>query len=400
MFRRVAIVHDWLIAMRGGERVLESLCTLYPAADLFTLRYEPSLVSPMLAGRHVTTSFVDRLARLPFLRGRFRGLLPLFPLAAESFRLDDYDLVISSSHCVAAGVLTAPHALHIAYLHSPMRYAWEAQSAYEERFGGGVLGKWAFRATAHYLRTWDRAASSRPDVMIANSSYTQQRIQKYYGREAEVIEPPIDTVKFGHTPSHESEQRAAWDPNAPLLLVSALVPYKRVELAVRAITDRGDRLIIVGEGPERAVLERLAGPNISFRGWVDESTLVGLYRECRALLHPAVDDFGMVMVEALAAGKPVIASREGGGAEIIRAGETGLFFDSPTVDAVGKALDRLALVGSRFVPARLREAARRFDRAAFEQRFRSAVDRAAQITPRLRRDAAGTGARRAGMGAA
>lgn len=414
MFRRIAIVHDWLIAMRGGERVLESLCTLYPSADLFTLRYDASLVSPMLARHQVTTSFIDRLARLPPLRGRFRGLLPLFPLAAESFRLDDYDLVISSSHCVAAGVLTAPHALHVAYLHSPMRYVWEAQSAYEERFGGGAVGKWAFRALAHYLRLWDTAASARPDVMLANSSYTRQRIRKYYGRDAEVIEPPIDTAKFGNSAQFESGGQApagagqrpamvgdrGWDPEAPLLLVSALVPYKRVDLAISALANRREQLIVVGEGPERAALQRLAGPNVSFRGWVDDTTLVDLYRRCRALLHPALDDFGMVMVEAMAAGKPVIASRDGGAAEIVRNGETGLFFDEPTVESIRGALDRLSQSGGNFSAARLRETARRFDRTSFERRFRAAVERAAQVDPRTRHHHAAGITPRAGIGVA
>lgn len=376
--------------MRGGERVLESLCSLFPAADIYTLCHDPARVSPVFARHRVTTSFIDRLAHSPLLspilRGRFRGLLPLFPLAAESFRLDGYDLVISSSHCVAAGVLAPPSALHVAYLHSPMRYAWEAQAAYEEATAGGALGKWAFRLTTHYLRLWDRMASARPDLMIANSTYTRQRIQRYYQRDAEVIEPPIDTRRF----QTASSVRTARDPEAPFLVVSALVPYKRVELAVQALAGRSERLVIVGEGSERARLERMAGPNVSFRGWVSDDELVGLLAGCRALLHPAVDDFGMVMVEALAAGKPVVASRDGGAAEILRDGETGVFFDRPTVDALRGALDRFAALsrtrptamttpvtpgGEAFDPRRLRQVAERFDRAAFERRFLEAIQR-------------------------
>lgn len=385
MFSRVAIVHDWLIAMRGGERVLESLCGIYPGADIFTLRHDPSQTSPALARHRVTTSFIDRLARTPLLRGRFRGLLPLFPLAAESFQLQGYDLVISSSHCVAAGALAPPEALHVAYLHSPMRYAWEGQGAYEASVAGGAVGRWAFRAAAHYLRLWDVAASARPDVFIANSTYTRDRVRRYYRREAEVIEPPIDTRRFGERA--EASPRAASDGDAaaaaPLLVVSALVPYKRVELAVRAMAGRSERLVVVGDGPERRSLERLAagqpGSNVSFRGWVGDDELVSLFGGCRALLHPAVDDFGMVMVEALAAGKPVVAAREGGAVDIVRAGETGILFDEPTVEALRAALDRLdlGLRGRRFDPARLRQEARRFDRAAFESRFRDAVARAA-----------------------
>ena len=381
MSERVAIVHDWLIAMRGGERVLESLSALYPEADLFTLRYDRSKISPTLARHRVTTSFIDRLARTAMLGGRFRGLLPLFPLAAESFRLDGYDLVISSSHCVAAGVLAPPRALHVAYLHSPMRYAWEARAAYEAEVKGGTLGRLAFRGLTHYLRWWDAAASARPDLLIANSTYTQARIRRYYGRGAEVIEPPIDTKRFearaiaaAADVAHPAPAAAAG--SRPLLVVSALVPYKRVELAVRAMQGRPERLIVVGEGPERGRLMALAGPNVTFRGWVGDAELDALYAECRAVVHPAVDDFGMVMVEALAAGKPVVVSSEGGAREIVERDETGVFFDAPTVEAVRAALDRLEARAPHFAPERLRAAARRFDTSVFQQRFSDAVARA------------------------
>ncbi len=380
MSQRVAIVHDWLIAMRGGERVLESLCALFPAADLFTLRFDPARVSPALARHKVTTSFIDRWARSPVLGGRFRGLLPLFPLAAESFDLGGYDLVISSSHCVAAGVLTPPAALHVAYLHSPMRYAWEGRAAYEAKVGGGALGRLAFRAATHYLRSWDKAASARPDLLIANSTYTRDRVRRYYRREAEVIEPPIDTRRFAGRsggPSRAPGARgAAATADAPFLVVSALVPYKRVELAVQAMHGRRERLIVVGEGPERARLTALAPPNVTFRGWVGDEELVDLYAGCRAVIHPAIDDFGMVMVEAMAAGKPVVVSSEGGAAEIVRRDESGVFFDSPTVEALQAAMDRVLALGHRFDPTRLRQEAQRFDITVFQRRILAAIDRA------------------------
>ena len=296
-------------------------------------------------------------------------------------------------------MLAPPDALHVAYLHSPMRYAWEGQAAYEAAVGGGILGKWAFRATAHYLRLWDVAASARPDLLIANSSYTRARIQRYYGREAQVIEPPIDTRRFATTEAREGVAGASPDftrfASAPFLVVSALVPYKRVELAVRAMVGRPEHLVVVGEGPERAHLERIAGPNVSFRGWVGDDELVNLYASCRALIHPAVDDFGMVMVEALAAGKPVVVSREGGAAEIIRSGETGVFFDVPTVEALGAALDRLELTRDRFNPSLLRQEAQRFDRAVFESRFLQAVEAAAHERATAGR---GTGSHRRNQG--
>jgi glycosyltransferase involved in cell wall biosynthesis len=376
MFRRVAIVHDWLTAMRGAERVLESLCALYPRADVFMLRFDPARVAPTLTGRKVTTSFIDRLSRLPLARGRFRALLPLFPMAIESFRLDGYDLVISSSHCVAVGALAPPEALHVAYMHSPMRYIWEAQAAYQTNAPGGALGRLAFRLTAHYLRLWDGAAAARPHVLVANSTYTRDRIKQYYHRESEIIEPPIDTERFQRSPSPVADVGSPTDEPGFFLVVSALVPYKRVELAVRAMAGRPERLIVVGEGAQRSRLERLAGPNVSFRGWVSDSVLEGLYRRCAALIHPAVDDFGIAMVEALAAGKPVIASREGGASDIVRPGDTGVLFDAPTVEAVRSAIDRLALTRLGFQPARLRERARLFDRVVFERRFADLVARA------------------------
>src|SRR5215831_12074932 len=247
MLDAVAIVHDWLTSMRGGEHVLEALCRMFPRADVFTLRYEPAGVSPTLAGRNITSSFIDKLARAPLMRGRFRAFLPLFPLVVESFRLDRYQLVISSSHCVALGALAPPSALHVAYVHSPMRYIREGQEAYETGVPGGKLGRLLFRGAAHYLRAWDTAAAARPDVLIANSAYTRDRIRRYYRREAEVIEPPIDTRRFARARPSVGKDVAGGD--ASFLVVSALVPYKRVELAVRAFTGRRDRLIVVGEGP-------------------------------------------------------------------------------------------------------------------------------------------------------
>jgi glycosyltransferase involved in cell wall biosynthesis len=250
-----------------------------------------------------------------------------------------------------------------------MRYVREGQASYEASVPGGGLGRWAFRRMAGYLRRWDTAAGARPHVLIANSSYTRDRILRYYGRPSDVIHPPIETARF-EAMAAEADGGGA---EAPLLLVSALVPNKRVALAVRALAGRSERLVVVGEGPERAKLARLAGPNVTFKGWVSDRELDQLYAGCRALLHPAVDDFGMVMAEALAAGKPVIACAEGGAPDIVRPGETGILFDAPTVEAVRGALDRLGEM--RFDPTRLRAEARKFDRSVFERRFREIVAR-------------------------
>jgi glycosyltransferase involved in cell wall biosynthesis len=379
MFGPVALVHDWLTSMRGGERVLEALCELFPEADVFTLRCDRDKLSPALASRKVTTSFVDRAA--PWLGGRFRALLPLFPRAVESFRLDRYRLVISSSHCVALGALAPAGALHVAYVHSPMRYVREAQPVYEAAVPFGSAGRWLFRGLAHYLRRWDDRAAARPHVLVANSHYTRERIRRHYNREAEVVPPPVDTARF----ERSTEQRI--DPDAPFLVVSALVPYKRLDLAVQAFAGRRERLIIVGEGADRARLERMAGPNVSFEGWVSDARLEILYRDCRALLHPGLDDFGMVMVEALAAGKPVLAAAEGGAAEIVASDDAGILFEA-SVGGIRAALDRLPALSDRFEPARLQAQARRFGRMAFRRDFLAVVEKAWQARERQQPEAA------------
>lgn len=369
MALRVAIVHDWLVSMRGGERVLESLCRLFPRAPIFTLRYKPRAISAEIAAHEVRTAFIDPLARLlPLGAADFRMLLPLFPWAIESLNLGDFDLVVSSSHAVAKGAIAAPGALHVSYVHSPMRYIWEAAGDYAPSVPGGLVGRAAFAALSRYLRRWDLASTERVPVLVANSVYTQERIRRVYGREAEVIEPPVDTARFARVPDPPA---ANGDP--VYLCVSALVPYKRVELAVRAFASgRRGRLVVVGEGAERARLERLAGPNVELRGRVDDDELLRLYAASYAVVHPALDDFGIVQVEALAAGRPVVAFAAGGALDSVRDGETGVLFAEPTPEALGAALDRLE--GLAFEPARLRAAAERFDRTAFERRFGALVE--------------------------
>jgi glycosyltransferase involved in cell wall biosynthesis len=377
---RVAIVHDWLVSMRGGERVLESLCRLYPRAPVFTLRYDPGGVSPEMAARQVHPSFIDGLARrLPLGRAEFRLLLPLFPLAIESLPLHGYDLVISSSHAVAKGALAPPGALHVSYVHSPMRYVWEAAPDYAPEIPGGSLGRAAYALVAHYLRLWDTAATARVDALVANSAYTRARIRRCYGRDSTIIEPPVDTRRFAAIPDPPPEAAGAGVPTVPLYLcVSALVPYKRVDLAVRAFSaarpgsTAARRLVVVGDGPERARLARMAGPNVELRGRVSDEELDRLYAACRALIHPAIDDFGIAPREALAAGRPVVAFAGGGVAETVREGETGTLFSEPTPEALADAVARLEPL--RFDPRRLRAEARRYDRPEFERRFGAEVE--------------------------
>ncbi|HEX3901368.1 MAG TPA: glycosyltransferase [Polyangia bacterium] len=371
MTPRVAIVHDWLVSMRGAERVLESLCRLYPRAPIYTLRYDPRAVSAAIAAREVRTAFIDPLARrLPLGRAGFRMLLPLFPRAIESLPLANFDLIVSSSHAVAKGAVARPGALHVSYVHSPMRYIWEAAGDYAASVPGGVAGRAAFGVLSRALRRWDVASTARVDALVANSLYTRDRIRQIYGRGAEVIEPPVDASRFARVPDPSPSPGG----DSTYLCVSALVPYKRVELAVRAFASPGRRrrLIVVGDGPERPRLERLAGPNVELRGRVDDDELLRLYAACRAVVHPALDDFGIVPVEALAAGRPVVAFGAGGALDSVRDGESGVLFTEPTPEALGAALDRLEQLS--FDPPRLRAAAARFDRASFEHRFGSFVE--------------------------
>jgi len=366
---RVAIVHDWLVSMRGGERVLESLCRLYPRAHVYTLRYDGSNLSPEITSHQVKASFVDRIARaLPLGRAGFRMLLPLFPAAIASFRLDGYDLVISSSHAVAKGARPPKGALCVSYVHSPMRYVWEAEGAYARHVPGGLLGRAAFGLLAHGLRRWDKAVTDRAVALAANSTYTQQRIQRYYGRDAVVIEPPVDTRRFARVPDPAPRNGAG----PTYLCVSALVPYKRVELAVRAMAGRRGRLVVVGDGPDRARLAGLAPANVELRGRVGDEELDRLYAASDAVIHPAIDDFGIVPVEALAAGRPVVAFAEGGAIDTVRDGEGGAVFRDATPESLAAALDRLERMA--FVPARLRALADRFDRKEFERRFAAWVE--------------------------
>jgi len=383
---RVAIVHDWAMSMRGAERVLESLCRLFPRAPVFVLSHDKRRLSPELAERDFRASFLHDWARwLPEGGPKFRVFLPLFPLAVESFRLDGYDLIVSSSHAIAKGALPPPGALHVSYVHSPMRYVWEAGAEYEPAVPGGIAGRALFALTSHYLRLWDSASTARADVLVANSAYTRTRIRRCYGRDAEVLEPPVDTARFAGVPDPEPSGR-----EPVYLCVSALVPYKRVDLVVRAFASRArpGRLVVVGEGSERARLERLAGGRVTFRGRVDDDELLRLYAACRAVIHPAIDDFGIAPREALAAGRPVVAFAQGGAADAAGGGATGALFDETTPESLSAAVDRLE--GTTFDPARLRAAARRFDRTAFEARFGAIVEAA------LRRDRdRGLSARRA-----
>ena len=359
---RVALVHDWLTGMRGGEKVLLSLARLYPDAPIFTLLHVRGSVAPELEDRDIRTTFVQHL---PAADRRYRHYLPLFPAAAAAIDLRGFDLVVSSSHCVAKGVRPAADALHVCYCHTPMRYVWDR---YDDYFGPGRVSPLAgvlIGRVAAGLRAWDSASASRVHRFVANSRYVAERIRRYYGRDSTVIPPPVDTDFF--TPGGPAPGR--FD-----LLVSALAPYKRIELALEAYRGTGRPLRIVGTGPERARLEALAPPEATFLGWVDDATLRQLYRECRAVLMLGVEDFGIVPLEAMACGRPAIVFGEGGGLETVVEGRTGLVFREPSAASLRAVVD--SLEGVRFNDVTLRAQAEAHSRRTFESRFRAFVDEA------------------------
>jgi glycosyltransferase involved in cell wall biosynthesis len=363
---KVALVHDWLTGMRGGEKVLEVLCDLFPAADLFTLVHRRGSVSAAIEGRRITTSFVQRL---PLAASRYRSYLPLFPFAIEQFSFDGYDLVISSSHCAAKAVVVPGRTRHIAYCHSPMRYAWDQ---FEEYFGparvGARMSRWVYRPLLARMARWDAATSSRVHRFVANSRHVAGRIRRYYNRASTVVYPPVDTSFFHSSPAVVSAASAA----AAALVVSALVPYKRVDRAIEACALAGIPLRIAGDGPDRQRLESQAGDRVTFLGRVTDEVLRDEYRAARVVILPGEEDFGIVPLEAQACGRPVVALARGGALETVKNGQTGLLFPEPTAASLA---DTLGVASTwRFDSARIRAHAEAFSREEHAAHLREVID--------------------------
>jgi glycosyltransferase involved in cell wall biosynthesis len=356
---RVAIVHYWLTGMRGGEKVVEALCELFPQADIFTNIYEPKRISETIRRHRVRTTFVNRL---PFA-SRVRAYLALMPLALEQLDLRGYDLVISTESGPAKGIVPPLDGTHICYSLSPMRYAWDMYPDYLA--SAGWLGRALLRPAMHYMRLWDFATAARVDYFATLSEHTRRRIAKYYRREAEVIYPPVDTQRF-----RPNGKRGDF-----YLVVGATESYKRVDLAVEAINRLGRPLVVIGEGPEDRRLRRLAGPTVTFLGAQPDEVLRDHYARCRALIFPGEEDFGIVPVECMASGRPVIAYGRGGVLDTVRDGETGVFFREQTADALVDAILRYEREEHDFSPEHIAEHARAFDREHFKARFGAMVER-------------------------
>ena len=354
--QRVALIHDWLVARRGGEKVLEALLELYPQADVHTLFYRPERVSEEIRSHRVIPS---PLNRNPLVRHFYPFFLNRLPRAVEAMDLEDYDLVISSSHCVAKGIIPRPDALHVAYIHSPMRYAWDQYQAY---FGSWPrLLRSGVEKRIHRLRQWDVSSSARVDAFVANSRFVAQRIRRYYRREAEVVHPPVDTSFF--SPATNPRREAC-------LVVSALVPYKRVDRVVEAFNRTGRPLRILGQGSELGRLRRLARSNVTFLGHLPPEQLREELRQARALVYGGGEDFGISFVEALACGRPVVAPDRGGVQDIVTP-ECGILFPAGEQGGMEEALKLLE--GRSFAPEALVARARQFGRDRFLSGMRACV---------------------------
>ncbi|MBV9743848.1 MAG: glycosyltransferase [Acidobacteriia bacterium] len=363
---RAAIVHYWLLNRRGGEKVLEAICRLLPQADIYTLFCDPETLSQELRRRRITTSFLNPARRW------YRALLPLMPMALESFDLRGYDLVVSSESGPAKGVIVPATTRHICYCHTPMRYIWELYPEYRNEYVKAPLARALIAPISNYLRLWDFASAARVDEFIANSENTRTRIWKTYRRESEVIYPPVEVDTFYWKP-----------PRDYFLIVSELVPYKRIDTAVRLFTRTGRRLVIVGGGPEYRPLRSMAGKTVEFSGRLRDGELRELYASCRALILPGEEDFGMTAVEALASGKPVIALGRGGARESVPLTDPcgGVLYDSPDEASLDTALRQFETLEPRIRAGDLARYARPFSAAEFARKMARVLGVSAPCEP-------------------
>lgn len=355
---RVALVHDYLNQYGGAERVLTAFCEMFPDAPIYTLVYDAKLTGFAFEGRKIKTSF---LQKIPLAASRHR-YFPLFmPYAIEQFDLSSYDLVLSDSGSYAKGVITKPSALHISYCHTPHRYVWDNSHKLIEEFGYPKLLKVLSPLFMTYVRIWDAQAAQRPDAFIANSEFVRRRMKKYYGRDAQVIYPPLNWERF-----------SIQEPADYFLMVGRMVPYKKFSLAVEAFNRLGFNLKIIGDGPARKKLEKRARSNIEFLGLISEPYLAEYYARAQALIFPQEEDFGVVAAESMASGRPVIAYRGGGAVEIIKEGEDGIFFDEQTPSSLIDAMGRFQNI--QFDPHLIRQHAMRFDKGRFKEEIGNFID--------------------------
>jgi glycosyltransferase involved in cell wall biosynthesis len=356
---RIALVHDYLVQYGGAERVLECFTELFPQATIYTLVYNKKAMHGFFADRKIRTSFIQKI---PFAKEKHRLFPQLMPMAIEQFDFSPYDIVLSDSSSYAKGIVTGPQTLHICYMHTPMRYAWDDCQKYTSDFDFPNFIKKLVPFAMNYIRIWDRISAERPDRIIANSNFVAKRIKKYYKRDSTVIHPPVNFDSFYATSENDGS----------FLMVGRLVAYKRHDITIKAFNKLGLKLRIIGRGPEMKNLEKLAGSNIEFLGRVSDEDLPKYYAQCRAFIFPQEEDFGIVAMEALASGKPIVAFRGGDVVEHVEEGKTGVFFAKQTVEDIVQAVQKLDKLKND--PTYSREQARKFDKKIFKEKIKTYID--------------------------
>ena len=357
---KVAIIHDWIVNYGGAEKVLLEIHKIFPEAPIYTLVYNKKRMGKYFKGIDIRTSLVQKL---PFGISKYRYYLPLMPMAFEQFDLSEYDLIISTSSCCAKGVNVNANSTHICYCHTPMRYAWDMYNKYNT---GNILKKFIIAKQISKLRIWDCVSSNRVDYFIANSEYVKKRIEKHYRREARVINPPIDEMYY--------KKGKKTGENGYYLAVSRMVKYKKMDLIVEAFNELNLPLIVVGDGPERNKVKRIAKKNIEFKEEISQKQLKELYDNCKAFVFMAEEDFGMVMAEAEACGKPVIAYYKGGASEIVENEKSGLFVEKQTKESLIEKVKLMEKIYKKFDEDEIREYAKKFNANNFREQIKNAID--------------------------
>ncbi|MDH4330421.1 MAG: glycosyltransferase [Candidatus Moranbacteria bacterium] len=364
--QKVAIVHDFLVDFGGAERVLADICSIYPDAPIFTLIHDEGKMRGKFEGKEIKTSFLQKFPK--FLRNRKRFLLPFLMVAPETFDLREYDLVISSSSAWSKGIVTRLNTTHIAYIHSPMRFVWDYNERYLKEIGSraGIFK----RLVLNYVRIWDNQAAQRPDKLIANSAYTQRRIQKYYKRDSEVVYPGVKMIDENELQeSSSNSQISNLKSQNYFLVVSRLSAYKKVDLVVEAFNKLGLPLVVIGEGEQERHLRKSAAPNVKILGWKSDEEVEKYYAGARAFIFPAVDDFGLTIVESMSHGIPVIAIKKGGAMEIVKEGVNGEFFEAQTVEVISDGVRRFLENEEKYDKSEIKKSVEKFSKENFKIRI-------------------------------